>query len=283
MELGTTFAMNWLSDVALLRELARELDDGGIDFVSHGGHLLTARADRYPERPLPTYALPYRDPFVLYSHLAAITERLRFRPAVLILPMLPTVLVAKQAADLSILSGGRFDLGVGLSWQEAEFGALGTKVGNRGKRMDEQIDVLRRLWTEPFVTYEGRYHHIDDLGIGQLPTPIVPIWIATRTDDERALRRVGRLADGWTTLFPPSDELIAQVRGYAAEAGRPADLQINASLTLGDDADVWTAEAVRLRDAGVTSLSLGPGAGLSPADSVAAVLAARGILADALA
>src|SRR5215510_904898 len=173
MELGTTFAMNWLSDVALLRELARELDDGGIDFVSHGGHLLTARAERYPERPLPTYALAYRDPFVLYSNLAAITERLRFRPAVLILPMFPTVLVAKQAADLSILSSGRFDLGVGLSWQEAEFVALGAKLHNRGRRMDEQIELLRRLWTEPFVSFDGKYHHVDDLGIGQLPDPIV--------------------------------------------------------------------------------------------------------------
>jgi len=283
MELGTNFALTWLEDLSTLREAARALDDGGIDVVGSGGHIVTARPERYTGRPLPTYSATFRDPFVLYSHLAAITERLRFRTSVLILPLLPTVLVAKQAADLSLVSGGRFELGVGLSWQEAEFAALGVELGNRGRRLDEQIDLLRRLWTEPFVTYDGRYEQVDDLGLGQRPEPPVAIWIGTRTEDERALRRVGRLADGWMPLFPPSAELIATVRGYAIEAGRPADLPISGSVTLGDDVDAWTAEAVRQRDAGVTALDLTPPPGLSPMESVAAVVAARPILVDALA
>ena len=176
MEYGTSFNGEWLADIGSLRRAASELDEEGIDFVSYGGHVLTSPLGRY-ERPPSTYAVPFRDFFVLFSNLAATTTRLRFRSGILILPMFQTVLVAKQAADLSLVSDGRFELGVGISWNEPEYTAMGQDLTTRGRRLEEQLVVLRQLWTEEFVTYHGQFHDIDDLGIGQLPTKAIPIWI----------------------------------------------------------------------------------------------------------
>jgi alkanesulfonate monooxygenase SsuD/methylene tetrahydromethanopterin reductase-like flavin-dependent oxidoreductase (luciferase family) len=218
MDLGTSFSFDWLTDLGALRDAAQALDEGGVDYVTTAGHVLTTRAERYPERPMVTYALPYRDPFVLFADLAARTRRLRFRTGIVILPLLPTALVAKQAADLSLISDGRFELGVGISWQEAEYRALGQDVHTRGARMVEQIEVLRLLWASPTVTYRGRFHTLDDIGIGQLPDAPIPIWIGCG-DRPDLLERAGGIADGWLPLGAPADRGPADALAAGA-AGR---------------------------------------------------------------
>src|SRR5205085_3711779 len=125
------------------------------------GHLLAVEAGRFADRPTPTYAGPFHDPFVLFGYLAAVTQRLHFRPSILILPLYETAVVAKQAAELQQLSGGRFELGVGISWNPAEYQALGQSFQDRGARIEEQLLVLRKFWSEPYVTFEGRWHKLD--------------------------------------------------------------------------------------------------------------------------
>ena len=160
MKFGAGFALTAQADPIALRDMAQTLDGAGFDYVTTAGHLLCAPPDSHPGRPLPTYVGPFREPFVFFAYLAAVTQRLAFRTSILILPLFPTALVAKQAAELSLLSGGRFQLGVGISWNQAEYEALGQDFKTRGRRLEEQIVVLRRLWTEPFVTFEGRFHKL---------------------------------------------------------------------------------------------------------------------------
>lgn len=272
MEFGTTFNAEWLSDIGALRESAISLDEAGFDFVSYGGHVLTAREGRF-ERPAGTYAVPFRDPFVLYADLAARTARLRFRSGIVILPMFPTVLVAKQAAELAILSGGRFELGVGISWNDAEYRAMGQELTTRGRRLDEQLTVLKRLWSEPFVSFSGRFHEIDELGVGQLPPSPIPIWVGC-SDAEFALARVARLADGWMPLGAPSAERIARLQQLAAEAGREVGVTVRVSARP-DDPEATLADARAALDAGATALSVSPPPGTNASQGVAAVTAAR--------
>ena len=146
------------------------------------------------------------------------TQRLAFRTSILILPLFPTALVAKQAAEPSLLSGGRFQLGVGISWNQAEYEALGQDFKTRGRRLEEQTVVLKRLWTEPFVTFEGRFHKLSGVGLNQLPQQPIPVWIGC-APEEPLLRRVARVADGWLPQVDPVEPL-ARLRRYLTEAGR---------------------------------------------------------------
>ncbi|HEX9505482.1 MAG TPA: TIGR03619 family F420-dependent LLM class oxidoreductase [Acidimicrobiia bacterium] len=277
------FELDWLSDLGTLREAAQAYDEAGLDYVTFGGHLLTARPERYPDRPLATYGVPFRDPFVLYANLAAITQRLRFRTSIFIMPLFPTVLVAKQAADLSLLSGGRFDLGVGISWQEAEYQAMGSDFRNRGVRMTEQLELLRRLWTEPLVTFNGRFHQLDEVGIGQLPTKPVPIWVGCGSE-EHLLERVGRLADGWMPLRNlRSPEDATRLRRIAEAAGRSEQIGVATGVSSASDDEVLVSKARSQQAAGATALTISVPPGSSPSDGMKAVTAARQTLASALA
>ncbi len=218
MKFGAGFALTAQADPIALRDMAQTLDGAGFDYVTTAGHLLCAPPDSYTGRPLPTYVGPFREPFVFFAYLAAVTQRLAFRTSILILPLFPTALVAKQAAELSLLSGGRFQLGVGISWNQAEYEALGQDFKTRGRRLEEQIVVLRRLWTEPFVTFEGRFHTLSGVGLNQLPKQPIPVWIGC-APEEPLLRRVARVADGWLPQVDPAEPL-ARLRGYLTEAGR---------------------------------------------------------------
>src|SRR5665213_2784323 len=169
MKIGGSLALPWMADLGALEHLTVALEEAGFDHVTTAGHILSAAPDRYEGRPPATYSAVYRDPFVLFAHLAARTTTIRFRTAILILPLYPTVLVARQAADLAHVSGDRFELGIGISWQEAEYDALGQNIHDRGRRVEEQIEVLRLLWTQPLVTFTGEYHTIDRLGLLELP------------------------------------------------------------------------------------------------------------------
>ena len=253
MNIGVSLPSHSLGDLPKAVDAIVTLDREGFDFVTTSGHVLTAEAGRYPERPAPTYATTYRDPFVLFAAAAVLTSRIRFRTSILILPMLPTALIAKQAAELSILSGGRFDLGVGISWQHAEYAALGQHLAGRGERLAEQVEVLRRLWTERFVTFKGDYHEIDRLGVGEPPARPVPIWFGCSAA-EAPLRRASQMADGWIPLTPPRPEEVARLREYAMSAGRdPSALGIQGRATLGTDI---IEQASAQLAAGATDLSL---------------------------
>jgi alkanesulfonate monooxygenase SsuD/methylene tetrahydromethanopterin reductase-like flavin-dependent oxidoreductase (luciferase family) len=172
------------------------------------------------------------------------------------------------------MTGGRLQLGVGISWQEAEYVALGQDVHRRGARLAEQLEVLRLMWTQPLVTFHGAHHDIDDLGLGTLPPAPIPIWIGCQVQ-ERLLRRVARLGDGWMPVVDPVPHL-EQLRGYVREEGRdPGDVAVAGRITAAGDPQEWAAEAARLRDAGITDLTIGAPPGASPSDGLAAMIAAR--------
>jgi probable F420-dependent oxidoreductase len=281
MEYGTSFSGEWLAEIGPLRRAAIELDEAGIDFVSYGGHVLTARLGSH-ERPPSTYAVPFRDFFVLFANLSATTTRLRFRSGILILPMFQTVLVAKQAAELALVSDGRFELGVGISWNEAEYRAMGQDLTTRGRRLEEQLVVLRQFWTEEFVTFHGQFHDIDDLGIGQLPTSPIPIWVGCG-EGPTSLSRVARLADGWMPTGPPSKETIGGLQAAASAAGRPAPIGVTGRVVAQpDDLDAALADARALAATGVSAISISAPPGTDVASGIAAVIATRGALVDGL-
>src|SRR5690606_31002266 len=180
---------------------------------------------------------------------------------VLVLPQRQTALVAKQAAEVDILTGGRFRLGVGIGWNALEYDALGMDFRTRGRRMEEQIGLLRKLWTQPRVDFAGRFDRITAAGIAPLPQQRpIPIWIGS-SGAPRALERVGRIADGWLPQQAPGpklEELLALVRKAAAEAGRdPASLGLEGRITVTDgDLDRVAREAAGWRALGATHVTV---------------------------
>ena len=277
MQIGVSPTVFWLSDLAACRAAAIVFDEAGFDHFTLGGHVMTAEEGRYPQRPPITYAAPYRDPFVFFSSLAPVTSRIRFRTSVLILPMLATVTVAKQAADLATLSDGRLDLGVGISWNAQEYRALGQSFNGRARRLEEQIEVLRLLWTQPYVSFSGEFHEIDGLGLGSLP-PAIPIWFGSGPA-EAPMRRVGRLGDGWLPILGAAQETTTRLRAYAQQAGRsPEQIEIAGSVTAGDDV---IAQAEAQIAGGATQLTVGAPAALGQAEGIEAILNAGQALRSA--
>jgi probable F420-dependent oxidoreductase len=178
---------------------------------------------------------------------------------VIILPQRQTVLVAKQAAEVDLLSGGRLRLGVGVGWNAVEFEALGQEFGGRGERSDEQVAVLRRLWCEQSVTFDGKYHRITGAGIAPLPVQRpIPIWIGAASAP--GYRRAGRTADGWFPLIKPGPELDdarAVVAQAALDAGRdPAAIGMEGRIIYAGDLDTVASEFAAWKDAGATHLSI---------------------------
>jgi probable F420-dependent oxidoreductase len=282
MKYGAGFPLNALPDVASIRDYAQTLEGAGFDFTSTAGHTLGQPAGTYPDRAAPQYTGPFNEAFVTFSFLAGVTQRIRFMSAILVLPALPTGLVAKQAAELAFVSGNRFDLGIGVSWNAAEYRALGQDVRTRGTRMEEQVGLLRRLWTEPYVTFKGRFHDFDNLGLNRPVAAPIPIWFGTETS-EPVLRRVARLADGWMSIgnFLPH---VPRFQQYLREAGRdPANFPIRGSIVAGDSgAAAWIETARQFQAAGVTHITLGAPPGLTQAQTLARVIEARTALINAL-
>lgn len=214
--------------------------------------------------------------FTLLSYLAAVTTRIGLVTNVLVLPQRETVLVAKQAAEVDLLSRGRLRLGVGGGWNAAEYGALGADFHTRGARVAEQVEVLRKLWAEPLVTFEGRWHHLDRVGINPLPGRAIPIWMGSAALDV-SLRRMARLADGWVPLRQARDELapaLARLRSYLTAEGRdPAAFGLGLGLRVDDAAgapggrDGWRRQLDALRALGATHVTVrahGPGGASGP-------------------
>jgi probable F420-dependent oxidoreductase len=202
----------------------------------------------------------FSDPFVVFGYLAGVTRQLQFVTDVIALPQRQTVLVAKQAADVDVLSGGRLRLGVGIGWAEPEFQALNEDFHTRGKRLEEQVAVLRALFTQDVVTFHGRWHHIEEMGIRPLPVQRpIPIWLAGEAD--AALRRVAAIADGWAPMMAPDEKAriaIRQLHAYARAAGRdPKSIPIEGVVySAGKAPDAWQREVATWQELGATSIML---------------------------
>jgi len=262
MRIGLVFPQTEIgSDPAVIREYAQVAEGLGYTHLLTYEHVVGVDLAHYPGWRGPYHAgHQFHEPFVLFGYLAAVTERIELVTGVIILPQRQTVLVAKQAAEVDVLSGGRLRLGVGVGWNEAEYVALGMDFRTRGRREEEQIEVLRLLWTQPIVTYEGRWHRLPAVGINPLPVQRpIPIWLGGMS--EAARRRAARLADGWMPQWRPTAELRAMVeelRGWVAEAGRdPASFGIEGRLTLAQVPTAeWEKDVQAWRDLGATHLCI---------------------------
>jgi probable F420-dependent oxidoreductase len=266
-------------DPAAVRDWARTLEGWGVDEIEAFDHVLGADPSHWSDGPPPGYdripyttADPFHEPLLLFAHLAAVTTRLRFATSVLILPQRQTALVAKQCAELDLLSGGRFALGVGVGWNHVEYACLGEDFATRGQRADEQIGVLRALWSEPVVSYRGRWDAIDRAGLNPLPDARrIPIWIGGHS--AAAIRRAGRLGDGWVLNQTPETvvrtRMLERLDEQLAAHGRTrADVEISGWVRLhGRDLEQWRDEAERWRALGVDRIGLvtrGEGPGPEP-------------------
>lgn len=224
----------------------------------------------------------FHEPFVLFGFLAGFTS-LEVVTGILIGPQRQTALIAKQAAAVDVFTGGKLRLGLGIGWNEVEYEALGKDFGNRGRRLAEQIPLLRRLFTEESVTFEGTYEQV--VGAGLCPLPVqrpIPIWVGASS--EPALRRAGRLADGWFPQAVPNhglEEAIDTVRAGAEEAGRdPAILGMEGRLNAATGKDELARHVALWKAAGATHLSVNTmGAGLRGADEHIAALTAAAEIA----
>lgn len=266
------------TDPSTLRDFAQTVEELGFDHLVIYDHVLGANRGAHDGEMLYSQRDMFHEPLVTLGYLAGHTRRIGFATAILILPQRQTALVAKQAAEVDILSRGRLRLGVGVGWNPVEFQALGMDFHNRGLRIVEQLLVLRALWTQECVTYRGRWHTIVEAGINPLPVQRpIPIWMGG--DANVVLRRIARFADGW---FPrtgtPSDlhlERLERLRQYIQEAGRnPQAVGIEPHINLGmTSQDEWRGAVDAWREAGATHLFVSTmGAGFTRLDSHLQVL-----------
>jgi probable F420-dependent oxidoreductase len=248
------------TDPGAMRAYAEGLEALGITHLLVYDHVLGADRDR-PGGFTGPYDkdVAFHEPFAVLSFIAAVTSTIELTTAVLILPQRQTVLVAKQAAELALLSGGRFRLGIGIGWNRVEYDALNVPFARRGRRQAEQVDLLRRLWTEDSFTYDGEFHTVDQAGINPRPAEPVPIWFGGRAP--ALLERCARIGDGWVPIDKPDDatrERLATLRGHRAAAGHSMDgfaIQAQAQYS-GGDPDRWRRHADRWREFGATHLAI---------------------------
>jgi probable F420-dependent oxidoreductase len=253
------------TDRVALRDFAQAAENAGFKHLSAIDHVAGAHIDRFAgidtgfPQPPHLYDAQIHEPFTMIAYLAGLTSRIEFVTTVLVLPQRETLLVAKQAAEVSLLSGGRLRLGVGVGWNYAEYGALGANFHNRGQRLSEQVVLLRKLWTEPLVTFEGRWHNLDRVGIAPLPTQTIPIWMGGFAGDV-TLRRIAKLADGWMPALIEGGlaEPLDRLRLYLSEANRePSSLGIQAAIGTSGRAADWVAATRQWEKLGVTHLRIG--------------------------
>ena len=283
MKLGAVFPQTEIgNDPLAIRDYAQAVEGLGYRHLLIYDHVLGASTANRPNWRGPyTSNTAFHEPFVLFGYLAAVTWQLELVTGIIILPQRQTTLVAKQAAEVDVLSNGRLRLGVGLGWNEVEYQGLNEDFHTRGARLQEQVELLRALWSKPVITFQGQDHQIDEAGINPLPIQRpIPIWFGGHA--EPMLKRAARLADGWFPLLPPNDEaraMLERLHSYARAAGRaPEALGIEATLSIrdGQEAD-WVARADGWRKLGATHLCVNTmGAGLrSPKEHIAALQRAK--------
>lgn len=224
MKIGAVYPQIELGgDPEAVRHIGTALESLGYDYFLTYDHVLGAvHEGREPKLTGPySEKHPFHDPLMMFAHLAALTRRLEFVSGILILPQRQTVLVARQVADIDLLSGGRFRLGVGIGWNHVEYQALGQDFTTRGRRVEEQVELLRRLWSEPLVTFQGRFDRIDRACLNPRPKRRIPIWFGGFV--EAAFRRAARIGDGFIFSGGASDRVIEgwkQIESALREAGR---------------------------------------------------------------
>ena len=265
MQLGVIFPQTEIgADPKAVRDFVQAAEGIGYEHVIVFDHVLGADTAHHQgwQGPYTKHDM-FHEPFVLYGYLAAVTQRLELVTAVIILGQRQTALVAKQAAEVDVLSGGRLRLGVGIGWNAVEYEALGENFHNRGKRSEEQIAVMRALWTQETVDFHGRWHHISHAGLNPLPVQRpIPLWLGGgRPGVEAVIERIGRLADGWFPQFAPDDEgraTLERMRGYARAAGRdPAAIGIEGRISIASSTpDTWAQLAEDWGALGSTHLSV---------------------------
>ena len=261
MRYGVVFPQTEIGkDPAAIRDFAQAAEELGYHHLLAYDHVVGANpASRPGWRPPYTYKDMFHEPFVLFGYLAGLTKRIELVTAVIILPQRQTVLVAKQAAALDVLSGGRLRLGIGIGWNPVEYEALGANFKNRGRRSEEQVEVMRKLWTQELVTFEGEWYKITDAGLNPLPIQRpIPIWFGGGHD--QTLRRVARLGDGWFPLLGPDDKcraMIEKIRAYTREAGRdPRSVGIEGRIMIGQGSpEQWTKEIQAWKELGATHVT----------------------------
>jgi probable F420-dependent oxidoreductase len=262
MKIGVVFPQTeFPPDAMAVRDYAQVVEGLGYQHIHAYDHVLGANPDRPGGWTGPyTHEDPFFEPFVLFSYLAGLTQTIEFATGILILPQRQTALVAKQAATLDVMSNGRFRLGVGNGWNEVEYIALNENFHNRGRRIEEQVNLLRQLFTQPLVSFHGRYHEVPDAGI--LPMPVqqpIPIWFGGT--HENVIQRMVQLGDGWMLNIRTFEQIkssLDKLRAQLNKAGRdPAtfgiDLRLNMSLV---QADQWVSHVQTYQQLGATHLTV---------------------------
>jgi len=277
MQIGVTFPQNEIgADPTVIRDYAQAAEGMGYRHLVAFDHVLGADSTHRPGWRGYTHRQMFHEPFVLFGYLAALTH-LEFVPAVIILPQRQTALVAKQAAEVDVLTGGKLRLGIGVGWNPVEYEALGMNFQARGRVVEEQIEVMRLLWSQEVVSYKGQYHTITEAGLNPLPIRrSIPIWLGGSANV--LLRRVARIGDGWFPQGQPDDHmrrLLERLISYIREAGRdPSTVGIEARVNASEgNLDEWVRQTEGWRALGATHISLNTmGAGFnSPGEHIDAI------------
>jgi probable F420-dependent oxidoreductase len=263
MHCGVVFPQTEIgNDPDAIKDYAQAAEGLGYDYLLVFDHVLGAHPNREPKLTGPyTHEHAFHEPFVLFGFLAGATTRLQLTTGILILPQRQTALVAKQAAEVDVLSRGRLRLGVGLGWNYVEYEALGQRFQTRGRRMEEQVEVLRKLWTQPLATHQGADFVIDNAGLNPMPVQRpIPIWFGGAAAP--ALRRAARLGDGWLPGGRPPNEvvkrLVDELDRYLQEAGRDrSSFGIDPWINIqGLSKDEWRRRVEAWRTLGATHIAV---------------------------
>ena len=263
MRLGTIFPQKEIgADPAAVRDYAQAAEDLGYDHLLVYDHVLGVDAPKHPGFAGPyNHTHMFHEPFVLFGYLAGFTKKIEMVTGILILGQRQTALVAKQAAEADVLTGGRLRLGVGIGWNAVEYEALGENFQDRARRFTEQVELMRALWTQEVVNFEGKYHRVTHAGINPLPVQRpIPVWLGGYSD--QVLRRTARIGDGLIPQFAPDEvgrERIARMREYATEIGRdPMSIGIDGFVYLDNpfNADQAQKAAQAWADLGATHISV---------------------------
>ena len=272
MKIGVVFPQTEIGAApGPVRDYAQAAEGLGYTHLLAYDHVVGAdpnRPDGQPWRGPYTSDTLFHEPLTLFAYLGAITTAIEFVSGIIILPQRQAVLVAKQAAEVDVLTGGRLRLGVAVGWNAVEYEALGESWDNRGRRIAEQIAVMRALWTEPVIDFHGRWHDVTRAGIKPLPVQRpIPVWMGGMS--EPVLKRIARIADGWFPQFRPGDaarQTVERLHGYMAGYGRrPEALGIEGRINVANSTpDDWRKAVADWRALGATHLSVNTmGAGLS--------------------
>lgn len=284
MRIGVVFPqIEFGNDTGALRAYVETVEGLGYTHLLAYDHVLSADTTNRPGWS-GSYALkdPFHEVFVFFGYVAALAPRLELVTGVLILPQRQTALVAKQAAEVDVLSNGRMRLGIGVGWNEVEYEGLGESFAHRGARSEEQMQLLRALWTNRSITFDGQWDQVVEAGLNPLPVQQpIPIWIGGYA--EATLRRIARFGDGWFPWRQPDDAMAAALERlwtYTRDAGRdPSEIGLEPKLDISSGTpEVWHGFVEGWRRLGATHLCVNTmGAGFrSPQEHIAALeLAAR--------